>query len=68
MSIDRQPPRGSPPTMEQVEWLGNSLIGSSLSYCMFHAAEDMEAYVQTHAALIANAFIDAVQTDKEVKP
>ena len=51
---------GGPQGMQRVEWLGNSLMGASLSYCMFHAHEDQDAYIVMHAGLIATAFVDAI--------
>ncbi len=40
-----------------LEWLASSLMGASLCYCLFHGGEDREAYIHTHAGLIADAFL-----------
>ncbi len=44
------------------EWLGNSLMGTSICYCLFHSAEDEDAFVNTHAGIIADAFIHKIET------
>ena len=44
------------------EWLGNSLMGTSICYCLFHSAEDEDAFVDTHAGIIATAFIERINT------
>ena len=50
------------------EWLGNALMGTSICYCLFHSTEDEDAFVNTHAGIIAGAFIERIHTIKEVKP
>ncbi|HPJ01437.1 MAG TPA: TetR/AcrR family transcriptional regulator [Candidatus Limiplasma sp.] len=47
------------------EWLGNSLIGSSIAFCLFHSAEDEDAYVNTHAEIIADAYIEKIKTTEK---
>ena len=47
---------------DSMEWLANSLMGASLCYCLFHDAEDINAFIHTHAGLIANAFVDKLRT------
>ena len=42
---------------ELVEWLGSSLIGASLCYCLFHETDDPQAFTDKQAELIADAFI-----------
>ena len=44
------------------EWLGNSLMGTSVCYCLFHSDEDEDAFVNTHAGIIADAFISMIKT------
>lgn len=40
-----------------VEWLGSSLIGASLCYCLFHEGEDLQTFLETQATIIADAFV-----------
>lgn len=47
--------------MNRVECLGNALMGTSMSYCMFHATENEAAFIKTHAAILAGAFIDQIE-------
>ena len=44
----------------RLEWLANTLMGSSLSYCLFHAEEDRKAYIRLHAGITADAFLEGV--------
>ena len=44
------------------EWLGNSLMGTSLCYCLFHSTEDEDTFVNTHAGMIADALIQMIHT------
>jgi AcrR family transcriptional regulator len=47
-----------------VEWLSNSLMGASLSYCLFHATEDIDAYIRLNAGMIADALIGSMTTEE----
>lgn len=49
----------------RVECMGNALMGASLSYCVFHSTEDANAFIQTHAGMIADAFIRQATDSKE---
>ena len=53
---------------DRTEWLGNSLLGTSICYCMFHSAEDEDAFVDKHAGIIAGAFVDTIKTLEDIKP
>lgn len=50
---------------EPVECMGCALIGASLSYCVFHSAQDRDDYVRTYAGMIAEAFIRQAATIRE---
>jgi AcrR family transcriptional regulator len=41
-----------------VEWLGSSLIGASMNYCMFHETEDLQTFTETQAGITADAFVN----------
>ena len=36
-------------------------MGASMCYCMFHAREDEDAFIKTHAGILAGAFIDQIE-------
>ncbi len=43
------------------QWMGNSLMGTSLSYCLFHHQEDKESFVIQQSAIVADAFIQQMK-------
>jgi len=49
---------------DRVEWLSSSLMGASLCYCLFHAAEDKDAYIRVNAGLIADALIGSITAEE----
>gem|GEM_PF-7087440 len=53
---------GETQMITHLEWLANTLMGASLSYCLFHSGEDQEAYIRLHAGITANAFLKNLMT------
>ncbi len=60
-----QDPGGGGRLADITEWLGNSLMGASLCYCLFHEAEDRDAYIRTQSELIAGACIDRITAERK---